>query len=243
MPKPRYCYWSVATGAEADDLEACVRSAREAGVHRDFHVLTDRVIEGAECYDAYECDRAHGLYKLHYLKAGMTRLNVDWFVWVDPRTRFLRNPVDVLSVVGASPIHVPLEAEIGVLPGEAVWRGMPAHRLAELMIRHGVYNPPRLSGSECWSVHHDVIELVHNLAMGFWHKAKEAGWECDVAGALGFAAQLLCSDAERHRLEATSGWWAPVTEWPSAASWMHRHWNDGEPFPMKPALVSLRPAG
>lgn len=167
MPKPRYCYWSVATGAEADDLEACVRSAREAGVHRDFHVLTDRVIEGAECYDAYECDRAHGLYKLHYLKAGMTRLNVDWFVWVDPRTRFLRNPVDVLSVVGASPIHVPLEAEIGVLPGEAVWRGMPAHRLAELMIRHGVYNPPRLSGSECWSVHHDVIELVHNLAMGF----------------------------------------------------------------------------
>ena len=43
----RYCYWSVATGPDADRMERCVRSARAVGVFRDFHVLTDRPIEVA----------------------------------------------------------------------------------------------------------------------------------------------------------------------------------------------------
>ncbi len=95
--KPSYCYWSVADGDYGALMERCVRSAREAGVFKEFHVLTDRPLEGCECYDAYQIEKENGLFKLHYLKAGMSRLNFDYFVWIDADTLFARNPVERMS--------------------------------------------------------------------------------------------------------------------------------------------------
>jgi hypothetical protein len=60
-----YCYWSVATGPYGGMTEHCVSTARAAGVFKEFHVPTDRQLEGCECYDAYQCDKALGLFKLH----------------------------------------------------------------------------------------------------------------------------------------------------------------------------------
>ena len=50
--KSKYCYWSVCDGAYGAMMEHCVRTARNAGVFKEFHVLTDRPLEGCECYDA-----------------------------------------------------------------------------------------------------------------------------------------------------------------------------------------------
>lgn len=71
--KPRYCFWSVCDGPYGAMMEHCVRTARQAGVFKEFHVLADRPLEGCESYDAYQIDKAHGLFKLHYLKVGMSR--------------------------------------------------------------------------------------------------------------------------------------------------------------------------
>ena len=107
--KSGYCYWSVCDGAYGAMMEYCIRSARQAGVFKEFHVLTDRPLEGCACYDAYQFEKEHGLFKLHYLKVGMSRLNFDYFVWLDADTVFVSNPIDLLSPLGKSPIHVGAE--------------------------------------------------------------------------------------------------------------------------------------
>jgi len=113
--KPLYCYWSVCDGEYGSMMEHCVRSARRAGVFTPFHVLCDRVLDGCECYDAFRIEKADGLFKLHYLKAGMSRLNYEYFVWLDADSLFLRKPVDILSALCRAPLHVPLEENLSAL--------------------------------------------------------------------------------------------------------------------------------
>ncbi len=109
------CYWSVATGPYVDMMERCLASARRSGVAEEFHVLSDRLIEGCRCYDAHRVERADGLFKLIYLKAGMWKLLFDYFVWIDADTWFARNPGNVLGCLGRSPIHVPLTTSLSAL--------------------------------------------------------------------------------------------------------------------------------
>src|SRR6185437_11382416 len=171
--RPKYCYWSVCDGVYGAMMERCVRTARQAGVFREFHVLTDRPLEGCGCYDAFQFEKEHGLFKLHYLKVGMDRLNFEYFIWLDADTVFVRSPVDVLGPLGKSPIHVPLELNLSRLNEDRVWKGASTHRLRELMCEQGIVNQAYLFSSAFWIVHHDAIDAVYDLALGFWHKAKE----------------------------------------------------------------------
>ena len=243
--RPKFCYWSVATGNYGALMEHCVRSARRAGVFKEFHVLTDRPLEGCECYDAYECDLAHGLFKLHYLKVGMSRLNFDYFVWLDADTVFVRNPVDVLAPLGRSPIHVPLEVNLAPVAEDAEWKGTRVAALRDLMVQEGVVNEPWLGGSAFWIVHHDAIEGVYDLALGFWHRAKAAGWLVDVSAALSYALQMLCADPEQHRLDRHPGLWASDhagasrTTGSNGEPWVWRHPLDSRPLCVQPAIVHL----
>src|SRR5713226_6628179 len=109
MANPRYCFWSVCDGAYGAMMENCVRTARRAGVFKEFHVFSDRSLAGCESFDAYKFEKAGGLFKLDYLKVGMSRLNFDYFVWLDADTVFTRNPIDLLGPLGKSPMHIPLE--------------------------------------------------------------------------------------------------------------------------------------
>src|SRR5678809_1128985 len=158
---PKYCYWSVATGPDGALMENCVRSARAAGVFKEFHLLTDRPLEGCECYDAYECDKTLGLFKLHYLKVGMSRLSFDYFIWLDPDTVFVRNPADILGVLGCSPIHVPLEQDLAAISADAEWKGISCLRLRELFGEAGILNRPYLCQSAFWIVRREAIDTVY----------------------------------------------------------------------------------
>ncbi len=241
----RYCYWSVATGPDADRMERCVRSARAAGVFRDFHVLTDRPIADCECYDAYESDRAHGLFQLHYLKAGMTRLNYEGFVWLAPDTVFVGSPDDVLGALGRAPIHVPLEVDLTEVPSGAVWQSMELDRVRQLMTLLGVTGSPWLGRSDFWIVRREAIETVYELAVGFWHKAKEAGFSVEVSACLAFAQQMLGADIETHRLVRRPDLWGGATighfsaGLPDGKPWLWQPPLGGEPMEIRPAIVGL----
>lgn len=112
---PTYCYWSVATGSYAGLMERCVESARDAGVFKEFHVMTDRPVKGAESYDAYEVELTDKLFKLVYLKAAISKLNFDYYVWLDADTVFQRNPRNLLTCLSRSPIHLPLEVNLSAV--------------------------------------------------------------------------------------------------------------------------------
>jgi prepilin-type N-terminal cleavage/methylation domain-containing protein/prepilin-type processing-associated H-X9-DG protein len=243
--KARYCYWSVCDGPYGAMMEHCVATARRCGVFKEFHVLTDRPLAGCESYDAFQVEKGHHLFKLHYLKVGMSRLNFDWFVWLDADTVFVRQPMDLLGCLGRSPLHVPLATTLeGVVEGQ-VWNGIPVEVVRELMAGQGVSKPVHAGSSAFWIAHHDAIEMVYDLAMGFWHKAKESGRELDVSVALSYAMQMLCADVERHRVVARPDLWAGDTterfaDMPPDGDpwdWKAAPWT--ESVEVRPALVHL----
>src|SRR5437773_2303121 len=153
----RYCYWSVCDGAYADLMKYCVASARKAGVFKEFHVLTHRPIEGCECYDAMDIEKTDQLFKLIYLKAAISKLLFDYFIWIDADSWFVRNPKNVLDCLGKSPIHIPLTTNLSALKEDRCLKTVSTRQYVELMTKAGVFNPIYYSGGSFWIVHHDAI--------------------------------------------------------------------------------------
>jgi hypothetical protein len=226
-------------------MERCIRSARAAGVFKEFHVLSDRQLAGCECYDALECDKAGGLFKLHYLKAGMSRLPFDYFIWLDADTVFVRNPVDVLGVLGRSPIHVPLEAKLDTAPEDARCGATPCAVLRDLFHEAGMENRAYLSQSAFWIVHREAIDAVYEEAFQFWNQAKRKGVQLDVNAALGFAMQIFCAAPEAHLLSVRPEVWASddldyfAGAEPKGQSWPCRHPLSNEAVVVNPAIIHL----
>src|SRR5271154_4100486 len=89
--RERYCYWSAVDGIYAQMMQTVVDSAREAGVFKDFHVWTDRPIDGATCHPAANFDKTLYLFKLRFLRDEVSRLDYDYFVWLDADSYFVRD--------------------------------------------------------------------------------------------------------------------------------------------------------
>jgi len=205
MAQP-YCYWTVADGRYAAMMERCVKSARGAGVFKDFHVFTDTPIEGCECYDCQSVAGTHEMYKLVYLKAGMSKLLFDYFVWIDADTLFRKNPWGMLSVLGKSPVHVPLVPFSR--PHQPDNKGPTgASSYAELLTKAGVYNPPYDCNAAFWIIRRDAIDRVHDLALHFLGFAKKEGHTATQDEALGYAMQMLCADPSKHMLKSHAEIW------------------------------------
>lgn len=238
---PSYCYWSVCNGDYGAMMENCVRTARAAGVFKEFHVLSDRPLEGCRCYDAYQCDKANGLFKLHYLKVGMSRLPFDYFVWLDADTRFFRNPVDILGALQGSPVHIPLEVNLSAMHEDRTWTCGSCFALREACVRAGISNEIYLSGSSFWIVKREAIDVVYEVALEFWNKERARGCLFDVDAALGVAMQLLCGDPEAHTIGSRPDLWATDynarvrTVSGSSPVWEWQH-------PLTPTPVAVRPA-
>jgi hypothetical protein len=164
MIKPTYCYWSVADGAYGALMERCVRSAREAGVFKPFHVLTDRRLEGCECYDSLECEKTHGLFKLHLLKAAASELPFEYLVWLDADSIFVRNPVDILAPLRRAPLHVPLEMNLSAMTEDREWRGISCFRWRDLFRSAGITNQVYLSQTAFWIVQREAIDDIFEQA-------------------------------------------------------------------------------
>ena len=237
---PTYCYWSVATGPHAALMERCVASARAAGVFKEFHVMTDRPIQGAESYEAYEVELTDKLFKLVYLKAAINKLNFDYYVWLDADTEFRRNPRNLLACLSRSPIHAPLEVNLSGLiaqadggrsrdagacadesgAGEFIDLDAPHPRLyglsvrdyAELFSAAGVSNPVYWSRNAFWIVRRSAIERVCELALHFRAFAKERGITVDATAGLSYAMQMLCANPARHERTARPDLWADQTD-------------------------------
>ena len=102
-------------------------------------------------------------------------------------------------------------------------------------------NQVYLGRSAFWIVHHDAIDSVYDLALGFWHKAKEAGALVSVSVALGYAMQILCASPEGHLTRNHADVWVSDDE----GRFRHELPNDG-PWIWRPAFaveeLEIRPS-
>ncbi len=158
---------------------------------------------------------------------------------------FVRNPLDILGTLTKSPIHAPLEANLSALADDRAWTGVSTHRLREFMREQGIVNQAYLCSSVFWIVHHDAIDTVYDLALGFWHKTKEAGIIVDVSAALGYEMQILCADPETHWSENHPDVWASDDAGqfceviPDGSPWSRCHPLRSEVIEIRPAIIHL----
>ena len=197
----RYCYWSVATAAYAERMQACVDSARACGVFKDFHVLTSQPLRGCECYDLMEFQPQGGLFPVFYLELAMRKLNYDYFVWVDADTRFDHAPLGLLETVRYSPIHAPLLRRLS--------EEKEADRCRWLR-EGGVLGSLYECGTAFWIAHREAIESVYTEVRGYWQRARWSGVEVGFGEALGYVVQMFCGDVERHVIGAWPGLWGEI---------------------------------
>jgi hypothetical protein len=166
--------------------------------------MTDRELDDCECYDAMSLDNPDGMNKLVYLKAAISRLSYDYFIWVEPSTRFQREPRDLLKALRRSPLHVPL---CRIWPRDKPHpKNHPLHRF---MIDSGLPSEPYFGTSSFWIIQHQAVDLVSSTAVGFWRKAMDQGLTVDVDAALAFTMQLFCGAPRKHQWTENPALWLP----------------------------------
>ncbi len=241
----KYCYWSVATGPYAAWMERCAASAQAAGVSKEFHVLADQEIAGCECYDAMDVDLRDGMARFVYLKAAISKLHFDHYVWVDADTVFTRNPDRLLGTLGRGPIHVPLGERVDHLPEDASLRGLSPVRYHELMRKAGVYNQIHASRSAFWIVKRAAVDVVCELAKHHYAITKTCGEAPHGDAALGYAMQMLCGDPQAHLASRRPDlWWSDESGEFAAPDPLADGWDPRSPSAPRtqaapPALVHM----
>jgi hypothetical protein len=243
--KVRYCYWSVVDGDYAWMMEAVIRSARAAGVHHDFHVWSDRTIEGAINHSAGKFDKWGCLFKLVFLRDAVRQLDYEYFIWLDTDMWFVRHPGDPLRALQGAPIHIALECDLtNPKSVRADWWNCPRDKFVSLMREHGVRSRSIFNvNGGLFIVHREAIETVFKLAFDFWQSAKGQGFKFNDEPLLCYAMHMLCGDPYAHTTRATIDLWA--SDWmgvfrdrlPDGRPWWFTDYFTGERIPANPAIV------
>ncbi len=243
-----YCYWTIATGSYASSARQLVASARSVGVTQDFHIWSDRQIEGAISHNIPESRIEGRHFKLTYLRDLVQKLDYDHFIWLDADTLFVRDPGDPLAAMRSSPLHLTLESDL--TSGEArqsTWCGCSPEILCELMKSQGVRHRSIYSVDPAmFIVHRHFINTLSSLTKSFYFFCKNHGHPFDAGPLLSYAMHMVCGDPERHRLEANRELWCSdtggvFTNGPSGGhSFNHACPMTQRTVSVNPAMIHLR---
>lgn len=225
--------------------ETVIQSARNVGVFRDFHVWADRPVPRAICHDAGSFDKAGCFFKLTYLRNAVATLKYEYFVWFDTDSYFVRQPGNILRVMGHSPIHIALECDLCRPENKrSDWWGCPNAEFVKLMRQKGVRSNSVFNvNGGLFIVHRDVIPTLFDLTFDFWKYCQSKGYFFNDEPLLAYAMHMLCGNPYAHTLRATSDLWA--SDWtgsfndalPDGKPWSFVDYFTEETFTVNPAIV------
>jgi len=243
--RERYCYWSVADGHYAAMMERLIASARGVGVFRDFHVWSDRRVDGARNHRLGRLDKRMFMFKVRLLREVVSRLDYDYFVWLDADSLFVRHPGDPLRPLQGAPAHVPLESDATAARRPGRYYGCPYDEYVKFMHRRGVRSRSIFTGNGGYFVvKKEAVETFTELAADFWVRCQRQGFRAfREEPALAYAAQMLCGNPYLHQMERHTDLWMPdrvgifKNRLPASTAWTHRDAITGASYRAKPALV------
>ena len=249
--KEKFCFWSIATGPRAGRAQSLVDSARAVGVFKDFHIWTNRPVDGAICHRLQRPQAVGRLVELRLLEEQARKLNYDYLVWLDAGTCFVRNPGNVLRVMHGGPIHASLDCD-AALPARSHldWRRCSLSNFTKLMRFRGVRSHGVFTVDDgFWIVHREAIDTFCDLAWNFWDFCKRAGYTFGFEPLLAYAAQMLCGNPYVHTLKNTADLWAVhrTGVYPGVdgegVPWEYANSHSDESFTVNPAMVRVLPGG
>lgn len=244
MSDPAFCFWSVADGAYASMMAACIHSARRAGVTTDFHVWTDRPVAGAICHPSGQYEHRNYFFKFDFLLKMIT-LPYDYFIFLDADNYFVRHPGNLLRCLRGAPVHVCLESDCtrpdNIRPD---WWGCLLPDYVQLMRDCGVRSRSIFNtNAGFWIVHRDVVQRVVELATEFQNISAQRGYNFTEEAPLAYVGHMLMGNPYIHTLAETTDIWA--SDWtgvfagrlPTDEPWHFIDYMNDSPILVNPAIV------
>jgi hypothetical protein len=246
MSKKLFCYWTVADGDHGLMAKTMVKSARDCGVSQDFHIWTNlSQISGATVHPCGSFDKTLYMFKFNFLKEYVSKLDYDYYVFLDADNYFVSNPGDLSLLMKNQKVFIQMENEITspkVKRGD--WWGCPVEQYRPLfeetgLITDKIYN----TNAGFWIIDRNYIDQFYNMGVNFFFYAKEKGYK-DFTEEVSLAFIGHCMQyAETRTLDKTSWLWA--SDWtgywkeklPQYEAWDFEDYMTGEKHKVKPCIV------
>lgn len=241
-----YCYWTFADNKYATMMETVIKSARMQNINTDFHVWSNKTVDGAMTHEIPEkVDKSHYLFKLHFLKDHVYNLNYDYFIFLDSDSYFVKNDQDILSCLHDDPLHICLENDCcDQKNGRKEWWNCPLDIYIQYMRNKGVRsNSIYNTNAGFWIVHRDIIPTMYDLAMNFWYYCKDNGHTFTEEPPLAYVGHMLTGNPYTHTLTNNKNIWA--SDWtgiyndrlPDGKKWEFENYLNGDKITVDPIIV------
>lgn len=238
------CYWSVGNGKYASMLQTLLNSFHAVGMDEDFHVFSDKSIDGAIHHPLEKLDLQHFYFKFALLKQLSSQVDCRYFVYLDADSYFVRKPPSLLKFVKNTPIHAFLESECTAPTRRALWHACPVEKYVELVRDCGITNEKIYNvNAGFFMIKKEAVDMVCGLATDFWKYSALQGYLFTEEPSLAYATQMLTDNPEEHRLLAHTDVWC--TDWlgefagrlPDGKPWLFCDWMTGDRHIVNPAII------
>jgi len=243
----KICFWSIGDGKYGKMAEVMVHSAKAVGVEYDFHIWTDLPhIEGATVHPCGNFYKKYYMFKFEFLKNEVSKLDYDYFVFLDADNYFVSNPGDMEKIIGDEKVFIQMENE-ATSPKmvQNNWWSIPIKYYPKFLREFGVtskkiYN----TNAGFWAVRKDAIEEFYDIAQKVFIKAhlmrfKKVTEEPPLA-----CIGHLLQDPEKRTFQRTKHLWASdwVGKWKNilpikGVKWEYHDWFTAEKHAVCPAIV------
>lgn len=247
-PKPmKFFYWTIADGEHSKMAQVLVDSARKSGVTEDFHIWSDRKIEGAINHECGDFDHAHYMFKIKFLKEEVSKIKgYDYCVFLDADNYFVRNPGNLDKYIANNDIFVQLESELtSELLVRKDWWGLEI-KYFDLLFSKFVGSRERYwnCNAGLFMVRMSEIKVISEMIETVFNycnkklKLRDFTEEPPLA-----IAGHLVSFPERNTLRCTSNLWASdwtgifANQLPFGEGWKFVDYMTDEKIPVNPAIV------
>lgn len=238
------CFWSVGDGDYAWMMQSLVDSFHRVGMEGDFHVFTDKKIQGAINHLIKPFDKRGFLFKFSFLENEVANWNYRYFVHLDADSIFIRKPPLLLELMKDSPLHFFFESDCTLASKRDNWWNCPLTEYVRLMRDCGVTSKKIYNlNSGLFILKKEAIAIAVTLAKDFWDYALKEGYYFPDEPPWAYAMHMLCDLPEKHLLRDYFNVWCSdwSGEWaekvPTDEPWIFRDYFNYEPYLVNPAII------
>lgn len=246
--KNKFCYWTISWGDYDYISQSMINSARNVGIEEDFYAFTEKPVKN--CINVslnknINLDKLQ-FFKFEYLEKEMSRLNYDYFIFIDADHYFVRKPeINPLDIIKDSPWHSFLESPINSNKTKRKdWWGVPNIILEKFFRKSGVMSKEiRNSNGGFWIIKKEFITQARVLAYEFHNKLRKYNLTVPEEVSIAYLSHLMSPKIEDRFLENYTNYWS--SDWtdnfkdivPTDKSWEYVSYMTLEKIFVKPAIV------
>jgi hypothetical protein len=225
-----------------------INSARSVGIKEDFYSFSEKPIQNSinfKLNNNINLDRLQ-FFKFEYLQKEISKLNYDYFVFIDADHYFVRNPeLTPLDIIKDSPWHSFLESPLNSRQTKrADWWQVPNNVMELLMKKSGVQSREiRNSNGGFWICQKEFIDQACVLAYEFHNKLKKYNMIVPEEVSIAYLSHLMSPIIKDRYIENYYNYWA--SDWtdnfkdqiPVDKEWDYISYMTLEKIRVNPAIV------